>query len=301
MPEPAVRLEAVSEAADEMRGIAGQALEWVRVSEERVAEAEARAERVQADAERRVERVQAELKQRAMETLKKLGEEGRERIAAERSQRKAVEGRVAAAEQARDRAEQAFEKERRTDRADREALAAEMIALKERSEEERLELLKHQEAESEKRLAEAIAEVREGADSRVASAEQRAAEAEAAEEEARSIAVKIEAEIEERVMQGTADVRREAEERVRALVEKFEGEAEELARNRAKDQLQAESDRIRKQAQQREERARRTAEEEIKASTSRARREAIAAADETAPSWSPPTPDEAPVSGYRTF
>jgi hypothetical protein len=148
MSEPAVRLEAVAEAADEMRGIAGQALEWVRVSEERVAEAEARADRAEAEAEQRVERARAELKQRAKETLKKLGEEGRERIASERTRRRAVEGRVAAAEEARDRAEKAFESERRSDRADREALAAEMIALKERSEEERLELLKHQEAES---------------------------------------------------------------------------------------------------------------------------------------------------------
>src|SRR4051794_8574186 len=177
MTEPAVRLEAVSEAADEMRGIAGQALEWVRVSEGRVAEAEARAERARAEADQRVERVQAELKQRAMESLKKLGGEGRERIAAERRKREAVEGRVAAAEEARDRADKAFEKERLTGSADREALAAEMIALKERSEEERLELLKHRDAESEKRLDEAIAKVREDADSRVASAEQRAAEA----------------------------------------------------------------------------------------------------------------------------
>ena len=102
-------------------------------------------------------------------------------------------------------------------------------------------------------------------------------------------------------MQGTEDVRREAEERVRALVAKFEGEAEELARSRAQDQLQAESDRIRKQAEQREERARRAAEDEIKASTSRARREAMAAADASAPSWEPRSADESPVSGYRTF
>ena len=102
-------------------------------------------------------------------------------------------------------------------------------------------------------------------------------------------------------MQGTADVRREAEERVRTLVEKFEGEAEEQARNRAKDQLQAESDRIRKQAEQREERARRAAEDEIKASTSRARREAIAAAEETRPPGRRAASARAPVSGYRTF
>ena len=86
-------------------------------------------------------------------------------------------------------------------------------------------------------------------------------------------------------MQGTEDVRREADERVRQLVEKFEGEAEELARDGPSDQLEAESDRIRKQAEQREERAREVAEEEIKASAAKARREALAAAEATAPSW----------------
>ena len=55
------------------------------------------------------------------------------------------------------------------------------------------------------------------------------------------------------------------------------------------------------QAEQREERARRAAEDEIKASTSRARREAMAAADASAPSWEPRSADESPVSGYRTF
>ena len=80
MSEPAVQLNGVSEATDEMRGIAGQALEWVRVSEERVAVAEARAERVH-----------AELKERAMETLRKIGEEGRVRVAAEREKRAIAE------------------------------------------------------------------------------------------------------------------------------------------------------------------------------------------------------------------
>ena len=41
MSEPAVQLQAVGEATERcVRGIAEQALEWVRVSEERVAEAE---------------------------------------------------------------------------------------------------------------------------------------------------------------------------------------------------------------------------------------------------------------------
>ena len=158
-----------------------------------------------------------------------------------------------------------------------------MIAFKERSEQTLADTIKRLDAEAEKRAKEAVAEVHAEADSRVAAAEQRAAEAEAQAEEARGIAVRIEAEIEERVMQGTEEVRRQADDRVREMVAKFEGEAEEAARARAKDQLEAESDRIRKQAEQREERARRAAEEEIKASAGRARREALAAAEETAP------------------
>jgi hypothetical protein len=293
MSEPAVQLSRISEATDEMRGIAGQALEWVRVSEERVAVAEARAERIHAD-----------LKERAMETLRKIGEEGRVRVAAEREKRAIAERRAAEAGQARERAEKSFEQARIKDQADREAVAAEVIALKERSEQTLAETVRRLDAESERRVREAVDAVRADADSRVAAAEQRAAEAEAAREEARAIAVKIEAEIEERVMQGTEEVRRQADDRVRELVKKFEGEAEETARARANDQLEAESDRIRKQAEQREERARRTAEEEVKARVGRARREALAAAEETAPSWAEraeqPQP-AGPISGYRTF
>ena len=70
-----------------------------------------------------------------------------------------------------------------------------------------------------------------------------------------------------------------------------------------RDQLEAESDRIRQQAEQREERARRAAEEEIKASANKARREALAAADQTAPSWGETQEQQStsPISGYRTF
>ena len=102
-------------------------------------------------------------------------------------------------------------------------------------------------------------------------------------------------------MQGTEEIRRQADERVRELVEKFQGEAEEAARSRARDQLEAESERIRKQAEQREERARTVAEDEIKASTTKARREALAAAEATAPSWAAREEPESTVSGYRTF
>jgi colicin import membrane protein len=292
MSEPAVQLRGVSEATDEMRGIARQALEWVRVSEERVARAEARAEQVH-----------AEVKQRAMETLRKIGEEGRTRVAAEREKRVAAENRAEQAEDARRRAEKAFEQLRRSDQADRDAAAAEMLAFKERTEQKLAETVKRLDAESERQAKQAADAVRADADARVAAAEQRAAEAEARAEESQALAVRLEAEIDERVMQGTEEVRRQAEDRVRDLIAKFEGEAREAARARAKDQLEAESERIRRQAEQREERARQTADEEIKASTNRARREALAAAEQTAPSWGEhhETPPPSPISGYRTF
>jgi hypothetical protein len=259
--EPAVQLSGVSEATDEMRGIARQALEWVRVSEERVASAEAK-----------TERVHAEVKQRAMETLRKIGEEGRARVADEREKRVAAERRAELAEDARRRAEKAFEQGRRGDQADREAAAAAMVAFKERTEQKLADAVKQLESESERKAKQAADAVRADADARVAAAEQRAAEAETRAEEAQAVAVRLEQEIEDRVMQGTEDVRRQAEDRVRELIAKFEGEAEEAARARASDQLEAESERIRRQAEQREERARQTANEEIKASTNRARR-----------------------------
>jgi hypothetical protein len=275
-----------------MRGIARQALEWVRVSEERVARAEAKAEQVH-----------AEVKQRAMETLRKLGEEGRARVAAEREKRVAAESRAKQAEDARTRAEKAFEQGRRSDQADRDAAAAEMIALKERTEQKLADTVKQLEAENERQAKQAADAVRADGDARVAAAEQRAAEAEARAEEAQAVAVRLEQEIDDRVMQGTEEVRRQAEDRVRELIAKFEGEAKEAARARANDQLEAESERIRRQAEQREERARHTADEEIKASANRARREALAAAEQTAPSWGElhEEPPPSPISGYRTF
>ena len=103
MTEPAIKLDAVGRATDEIRGIAGQALEWVRVSEERVAEAEGRI----ASAEAIAEHVHAELKERAMEAVRKLGAEGRERIAAEREKGEEAERRAKQAEEVRDRAERA--------------------------------------------------------------------------------------------------------------------------------------------------------------------------------------------------
>jgi len=67
-----------------MHGVAAQALEWVRVSERRVAEAEARAESVR-----------AEVKELAMGTLRDVSSEARTRIAAERGTRRQAEAKLA--------------------------------------------------------------------------------------------------------------------------------------------------------------------------------------------------------------
>ena len=221
-----------------------------------------------------------------MATLRKLGEEGRERIAAEREQAQGGRG--------------AGHARRGRPRPGREGLraGAGAGARRSRSARHRAELAQGRgrevagrgassgsKREAAQRHKEALDQAKLEADQRVAAAEQRAAEAEAAAAEAHELAVRLEAEIEERVMQGTEDVRREADERVRTLVEKVEGEATEKARARAEEALKAESERIRAQAEQREERVRRAAEDEIKASTSRARREVLAAAEQTAPSW----------------
>jgi hypothetical protein len=285
MAEPAVKLNGIADASEQMRGVAKQALEWVRQSEARVAAAEKDA---------------AEIKGRAKATLARLGEEGRERIVAEREKRRLAEVRVKRAEEGRDRAEKAFERARKQAEAEREAATTEMTSLRAQTEDTVARAIKRTEELASKRTGEVLEKAQAEADRRVAAAEQRAAEAEARAEESHRIAVRLEAEIEERVMQGTVDVRREAEERVSRLVEKVEGEATEKARARAEEQLQAESERIRGQAEQREERLRLAAEEEIKASAKRARREVLAAAGETAPTWSR---NEASSSGagYRTF
>ena len=46
MSDPARQLRAVGEANQAVQGVAGQALEWVRLSEQRVKDAEARADGV---------------------------------------------------------------------------------------------------------------------------------------------------------------------------------------------------------------------------------------------------------------
>ena len=287
--EPGRHLRAVGEATEEMRETAAQALEWVRVSEERVAATEVRAERVH-----------AEVKERALATLRKMGDEGRERVAAERKQRKQAEARAKRAEEARDRAERAFEQAQQRAVGDREAFNAELGSLRAGVERGQAEVAERAEREAEERHGEALRRIGLEADQRVAAAEQRAAEAEAKAAEAHEMAVRLEAEIEERVMQGTEDVRREAEERVRKLVEKVEGQATDRARARAEEALKAESERIRVQADQREERIRQAAEDEIKATAKRARREALAAADDTAPTWARQEAASS-GSGYRTF
>ena len=117
-----VQLDGVSEATDEMRGIAKQALEWVRVSEERVAEAEGRAEARPGDdagAERRAGPGRAQAAGDGdLEEDRRGGPRADRRRAREAP---SAEGASPAAEQARDRAEKAFEQARQRDQADREA------------------------------------------------------------------------------------------------------------------------------------------------------------------------------------
>ncbi|MGC1853592.1 MAG: hypothetical protein WA687_14285, partial [Solirubrobacterales bacterium] len=139
MGEPALKLNAVAEATEEIQGVAKQALEWVRMSEVRVAEAE---------------RDAAEVKERAKATLHKIGEEGRERIDAEREKRRAAEVRVARAEEGRSRAEKAFERARKQAEADREALATQMTANKAQADQALARAVKRTEEEASKRMGE---------------------------------------------------------------------------------------------------------------------------------------------------
>src|SRR3954468_23195380 len=113
MGEPARHLEQVGEATRAMRGVADQALEWVRVSEGRVAEAEKRADAVR-----------DQVKERAMLMLRRVSAEARERIAAERKARTEAESRIAAAEAARDRAERGFEELQQRSQREREEIVA---------------------------------------------------------------------------------------------------------------------------------------------------------------------------------
>src|SRR4051794_21551430 len=98
MSEPVRQLQQMGEATRAVRGVADQALEWVRVSEERVVEAEKRADAVR-----------GQVKERALLTLRRVSAEARERIAAERRARGEAEAKMIAAEAARDRAEKSFE------------------------------------------------------------------------------------------------------------------------------------------------------------------------------------------------
>jgi hypothetical protein len=289
MSEPARQLRAVGEATQTMHGVAQQALEWVKVSEERAAAAEARSEKVR-----------AELKQRAMETLRGISAEARKRIAAERQAREQVEANLAAAEQGRelaeqgrDRSEKSFEDLQQSSQAEREKLIAHATAARKAAEKTAADAV----AGVDREIAIKVAAAREEAE---AEADRRVAHAAAAAAEAHESSVRLETEIERRVMEGTEDVRREAHDSVRKLVEKVEREAEEAARARAEEQLRVESDRIRVQAQRREERAREGAESEIKASASKAKREAQAAAEDTAPTWLR-AESAASTAGYRTF
>src|SRR3954449_9208592 len=113
MSEPARELQQVGEATRAMRGVADQALEWVRVSEGRVAAAEKRADEVK-----------DQVKQRALLALRKVSAEARERIAAEHKARSEADVRASAAEAARDRAERAFEVLQQRSQREREEIVA---------------------------------------------------------------------------------------------------------------------------------------------------------------------------------
>src|ERR1700742_2879984 len=83
--DPAVQLKAVGEAREEIQGVASQALEWLKVSEQRVAAAEARAEQVR-----------EELKARALGTMRKFSAEAKAKVESERRAREAAETKLAA-------------------------------------------------------------------------------------------------------------------------------------------------------------------------------------------------------------
>src|SRR5262245_54733538 len=113
MSDPARQLRVVGEASQTMHGVAQQALGWVRVSEERVAAAEAR-----------TEKIREKMKERALETVKGFSEQARERVATEREARKQAEAKLGGAEAGRDRAEKAFEDLQRSSESEREKLVA---------------------------------------------------------------------------------------------------------------------------------------------------------------------------------
>ena len=289
MSDPARQLRAVGEANQAVQGVAGQALEWVRLSEQRVKDAEARADGVR-----------DQLKDRAMETLRKVSEEAKSRIAAEREGREEAEAKDPGGVGALYRAATAVYQLKLRTEQEREEAFARAAGAQEEADKAVAEAVEHLRVEADRREREAREVAQAEADRRVAAAEQRAAEAEAAAAEAHETAVRLETEIERRVMEGTEDVRREAEESIRTLVEKVEEEATQSARSRAEEQLRVESDRIRVQAEKREERARQATEDEIKASANKAKREVLAAAEENSPTWLR-SDSGASTAGYRTF
>ncbi len=86
MSEPARQLKAVREANRDMHAVAAQALEWVKVSEARVAAAEGAADKVR-----------SELKERAMKTLREMSSQARTQIEAAKAAQVAAESKLAAA------------------------------------------------------------------------------------------------------------------------------------------------------------------------------------------------------------
>ena len=195
-----------------------------------------------------------------MATLRKLGDEGRERIAAEREQAQEAEARATRAEDARDRAEKASSRRRPNAQGDREALAVELsIGARSRS----------REVAGGGRRARRSAKRRQRHDEALRPGQARGRPARGRGRAARGRSrgrrrprrTSLRYAWRPRSRSGSCRAPRTCAARpmsaFASLVEKVEGEATEMARARAEEALKAESERIRAQAEQREDRVRR--------------------------------------------
>ena len=209
MSDPARQLRAVGEANQAVQGVAGQALEWVRLSEQRVKDAEARADGVR-----------DQLKDRAMETLRKVSEEAKSRIAAER------EGRQYARQCAQCRREREAREVAQAE-ADRRVAAAEQRAAEaEAAAAEAHETAVRLETEIERRVMEGTEDVRREA-----------------EESIRTLVEKVEEE-------ATQSARSRAEEQLRVESDRIRVQAEkreERARQATEDEIKASANKAKRE------------------------------------------------------
>ena len=313
MSEPARQLKAVREANRDMHAVAAQALEWVKVSEARVAAAESAADTVR-----------DELKERAMKTLREMSAQARKQIEAAKEAQAAAESKLA---RRRDRARSGREilREPAADVAGR-ARADPRQGLRSGGR-RRLQGRGGRvagEARNRGRRVRRGARGR-GGESRAsgprstAGSRRRACGSRPTPTNASPKSssgppnrrppprppTTPRSSSRPRSRSGSwKGPRRSAARPRRAsrrLLERVEREAEESARARAEDQLQAESERIKQQAQRREERARAATEEEIRSSVNRARREVQAAAEDDGPTWLQSQPKPQRSAGYRTY